>query len=66
MDEDAEGDNDADADGDDDPEDSGDPEDKELYCYCQKMSYGEVRAPSSEVLPSVFLFRFLAILRGRL
>ncbi|KAH8118399.1 hypothetical protein DFH11DRAFT_1686570 [Phellopilus nigrolimitatus] len=42
-DDDADADNDADADGDvDDPEESGDPEDKELYCYCQKMSYGEM------------------------
>lgn len=43
-DDDEDADNDADADGDiDDQEESGDPEDKGLYCFCQKMSYGEVR-----------------------
>ena len=42
-DEDDDVDNDIDADGDiDDQDESGDPEDKGLYCYCQKMSYGEV------------------------
>lgn len=46
MDEDAEGEDDADAEGDEDEENSADPEDKELYCYCQKMSYGEVRLSS--------------------
>lgn len=24
-------------------EEGGDPEDKEIYCFCQKLSYGEVR-----------------------
>ena len=24
-------------------EDAGDTEDQEIYCYCQKLSYGEVR-----------------------
>ena len=39
-DEDAEGDEDMEDGG----EDGGDAEDQELYCYCQKLSYGEVRA----------------------
>lgn len=38
---------DEDAEGEDDVEDTGDDngdvEDKELYCFCQKLSYGEVR-----------------------
>jgi len=38
---------DEDAEGEDDVEDGGeegaDPEDKTLYCFCQKLSYGEVR-----------------------
>ena len=40
---------DEDAEGEDDVEDAGDDgednEDKSLYCFCQKMSYGEVRCP---------------------
>ena len=40
-DEDAEG-EDEDAEGEED-EDGADAEDQELYCYCQKLSYGEVR-----------------------
>ena len=39
---------DEDAEGEEDVEDGGedgaDAEDQELYCYCQKLSYGEVRA----------------------
>lgn len=39
ADEDAEGEDDLD----DAMEEGGDAEDKELYCFCQKLSYGEVR-----------------------
>jgi chromatin modification-related protein YNG2 len=45
---------DDDAEGEDDIEDGGeegaDPEDKTLYCFCQKLSYGEVRVHLS-ILP---------------
>ncbi|KAF7789344.1 hypothetical protein EIP86_000288 [Pleurotus ostreatoroseus] len=41
ADEDAEGEEDLDEDG---GEDGGDAEDTQIYCFCQKMSYGEVRA----------------------
>ena len=36
---------DEDAEGEEDEggEDAGDTEDQEIYCYCQKLSYGEVR-----------------------
>ncbi|PAV21020.1 4 histone acetyltransferase complex component yng2 [Pyrrhoderma noxium] len=51
-DEDADGDQDADADGEvEDPEESGDAEDKELYCYCQKMSYGEMIGCDNDSCP---------------
>jgi len=50
-DEDAEGEEDADADADADDQESGDPEDKELYCYCQKMSYGEMIACDNDDCP---------------
>lgn len=39
ADEDAEGEDDFEENG----EEGGDPEDKEIYCLCQKLSYGEVR-----------------------
>lgn len=42
---------DEDAEGEEDLEDAteegGDAEDKELYCFCQKLSYGEVRVSRS-------------------
>lgn len=40
---------DEDAEGEEDEvgEDGGDAEDQELYCYCQKLSYGEVRPSAS-------------------
>ena len=38
ADEDAEGEDDLEENG----EENGDPEDKEIYCFCQKLSYGEV------------------------
>jgi chromatin modification-related protein YNG2 len=38
ADEDAEGEDDLEENG----EEGGDPEDKEIYCFCQKLSYGEV------------------------
>lgn len=45
---------DEDAEGEDDLEegmdDSGDAEDKRLYCFCQKLSYGEVGDASSDGL----------------
>ncbi|EJD03861.1 uncharacterized protein FOMMEDRAFT_83591 [Fomitiporia mediterranea MF3/22] len=51
VDEDDEG-EDADADGDvDDQDESGDPEDKGLYCYCQKVSYGEMIACDNDSCP---------------
>ena len=37
-DEDAEGEDDLEENG----EEGGDPEDQEIYCFCQKLSYGEV------------------------
>jgi hypothetical protein len=40
ADEDAEGEDDYEENG----EDNGDPEDKEIYCFCQKLSYGEMIA----------------------
>ncbi len=42
---------DEDAEGEDEEagEDGGDAEDQELYCYCQKLSYGEVRPSESAV-----------------
>lgn len=43
ADEDAEGEDDVD----DAMEEGGDAEDKELYCFCQKLSYGEVRRARS-------------------
>ena len=43
-DEDAEGDDDVEEGNGDEDEDN---EDKTLYCFCQKMSYGEVRAYAS-------------------
>lgn len=40
---------DMDAEGEEDYEDNGDNgddgEDKEIYCFCQKLSYGEVSRP---------------------
>ncbi|KAL5535618.1 hypothetical protein ACEPAF_3712 [Sanghuangporus sanghuang] len=45
-------DNDLDADGEvDDQDESGDPEDKQLYCYCRKMSYGEMVGCDNENCP---------------
>lgn len=35
---------DATGDDHDDPDDPTDPEDKQLYCFCRKLSYGEVRS----------------------
>lgn len=48
ADEDAEGEDDVE-DGGEGEEDGGDAEDTQIYCFCQKMSYGEVRARSHVV-----------------
>lgn len=53
ADEDAEGEEDVEEDA---MEEGGDTEDKELYCFCQKLSYGEVRARLILHRPVVFFF----------
>lgn len=52
--------NDLDADADDDNKENGDQEDQELYCYCRKLSYGEVRLR----FPLYFLFAYLPQMVG--
>ena len=56
VDEDAEGEEDLE----DNAEDNGEVEDKELYCFCQKLSYGEVCSSLNLVLegpPRILGFR---------
>lgn len=62
ADEDAEGEEDMEEDA---MEEGGDTEDKELYCFCRKLSYGEVRTQLSSAsffksafLATVFFFQF--------
>jgi len=50
----------------DNAEDNGDVEDKSLYCFCQKLSYGE-SAPSPEaLLDELGCFRFCVAPRRRM
>ena len=55
ADEDAEGEEDVEEDA---MEEGGDTEDKELYCFCQKLSYGEVRARALSMFISFSMFCF--------
>lgn len=55
ADEDAEGEDDYEENGDE----NGDPEDKEIYCFCQKLSYGEV---NHVVARPIDFFSFLTAL----
>lgn len=62
VDEDAEGEDDMEEDA---MEEGGDTEDKELYCFCRKLSYGEVRtrltlslSPASVVLLLFYIAQY--------
>ena len=38
-----------------DGEEGGDPEDQQIYCFCQKLSYGEVRPCCKCIRASLFM-----------